>query len=43
MHHNSKKIRDPVAVFVAIAHGHVAVMCEQYEKQLRGIFLAHFV
>ena len=32
-----------MTVFVTIAHGHVAVMCDQYEKQLTGQFLAHFV
>ena len=38
-----KKRKDLVTVFVTIAHGHVAVMCDQYEKQLTGQFLAHFV
>lgn len=32
-----------VKVFVAIAHGHGAVLCEQYEEQLTGQFFADFV
>ena len=43
MHHNRKKRRDLVTVFVTVVHGHVAVMCDQDEKQLTGQFLAHFV
>ena len=32
-----------VKVFVAIAYGHGAVLCEQYEEQLEGQFFADFV
>ena len=32
-----------VKVFVAIAYSHGAVLCEQYEEQLTGQFLADFV
>ena len=32
-----------VKVFVAIACGHEAVLCEQYEEQLTGQFFADFV
>ena len=32
-----------VKVLVAIDHGHGAVLCEQYEKQLTEQFFADFV
>ena len=32
-----------VKVFVVIACGHGAVLCEQYEEQLTGQFFADFV
>ena len=32
-----------VKVFVAIPYGHGAVLCEQYEEQLKGQFFADFV
>ena len=31
-----------VKVFVAIAHDHGAVLCEQYEEQLTGQFFPDF-
>ena len=32
-----------VKVFVAIAYGHGAVLCEQYKEQLTGLYFADFV
>ena len=46
MHHKRKKRGfwgKMVKVFVAIAYGHGAVLCEQYDKQLTGQFFADFV
>ena len=47
MHHKRKKKEDSggkmVKVFVAIAYGHGAVLCEHYEEQLTEQFFPDFI